>query len=175
MLSVFPRLVIERTCSTCNSFPTIWISWSANCRNRGVAVDLDKLLVLKEQRSKLIVETDQTRHAQKETSAKIPKADAATKPGLIEEGRKLREKVTQFEAELVTVEVDLRDLQMQIPNLTHPEAPVGKDESGSVTVRTWGEKPKFDFTPLDHVALCDKHQLVDLEAGHGSRGTGFIF
>lgn len=73
------------------------------------------------------------------------------------------------------MEADLRDIQLQIPNLTHPDAPVGKDESGSVTIRTWGEKPKFDFPPLDHVALCEKHDLVDLEAGARVAGHGFYF
>lgn len=146
-----------------------------NCKNRGVDVDLDKLLGLKDQRGKLITETDATRHAQKDTSAKIPKADAATKPGLIDEGRKLREKVAQLETELQQVEVDLRDVLMQIPNLTHPDAPVGKDESGCVTIKTWGDKPKFEFAPLDHVALCEKHDLVDLEAGARVTGHGFYF
>lgn len=147
----------------------------ANCENRGVKVNLHQLVSLRDQRSRLIVETDQTRHAQKETSAKIPKADAATKPGLIEQGRQFREKVAQLEVDLQAVEAQLRELQFQIPNLTHPAAPIGKDESGSVTLRTWGEKPKFDFTPLDHVALCDKHDLVDLEAGARVTGHGFYF
>jgi len=146
-----------------------------NCANRGVTVDLERLVALKEQRGRLITETDATRHAQKDTSAKIPKSDAVTKPALIEQGRQLREKVAQLETELQQVEVDLRDVQMQIPNLTHPDAPVAKDESGSVTVRTWGEKPKFDFAPLDHVAICEKHDLFDLEAGARVAGHGFYF
>jgi seryl-tRNA synthetase len=146
-----------------------------NCANRGVKVDLDRLVALKEQRGRLIAQADQTRHQQKETSAKIPKADAATKPGLIEQGRQLREKVAQLEADLLAVEADLRDLQLQVPNLTHPAAPVGKDESESVTLRTWGEPRKFDFAPLDHVALCEKHDLLDLEAGARVTGHGFYF
>ncbi len=146
-----------------------------NCRNRGVTVDLDRLLALKEQRGRLISDTDSQRNAQKEVSAKIPKADAATKPGLIEEGRRLREKIAQMETELQTVEAELRDVQMQVPNMTHPDAPVARDESGSVTVRTWGEPPKFDYTPLDHVALCEKHDLLDLEAGARVTGHGFYF
>jgi seryl-tRNA synthetase len=147
-----------------------------NCANRGVKVDLDRLAELKEQRSRLIVETDQTRHAQKETSGKIPKApDAAAKQALVEEGRRLREKVGQLEAQLQTVEAELRELQLQVPNLTHPQAPIGKDDTGSVTLRTWGEVPKFDFTPLDHVALCEKHDLLDLEAGARVTGHGFYF
>lgn len=149
---------------------------STNCRNRGVTVDLERLVALRDERSRLIMETDQARHGQKETSAQIPKAkDPAAKQTLVEEGRKLREKVGQLEAALQAVEVEVRDLQMKVPNLTHPSAPIGKDDTGSVTLRTWGEPRTFEFAPLDHVALCEKHDLLDLEAGARVAGHGFYF
>ena len=122
----------------------------------------------------LIVQTDETRHEQKETSALIPKAAAAEKPALIEKGRALRERVSQFEADLAKVEADVRTALMTIPNLTHPDAPLG-DEADSKTVRTWGTPRTFDFKPLDHVTLAEKHQLIDLEAGARVAGHGFYF
>ena len=122
----------------------------------------------------LIVQTDETRHEQKETSALIPKAAAADKPALIEKGRALRERVSQLEADLAKVEADVRTALMTIPNLTHPDAPLG-GEADSKTVRTWGTPRTFDFKPLDHVALAEKHQLIDLEAGARVAGHGFYF
>jgi len=146
-----------------------------NCRNRGVTVDLSQFAALRERRNQLISEADRTRHEQKDVSGQIPKADAAAKPALIERGRQLRERVAELEEEQKSVEADLRAVVMTIPNMTHPEAPVGPDESHSKIVRTWGEVPKFDFPPLDHVALCDKHDLWDLEAGGRVAGHGFYF
>jgi seryl-tRNA synthetase len=143
-----------------------------NCRNRGVDVDLQALPALREQRGQLIAETDGLRHQQKETSAKIPKASPDEKQKFIAEGKELRERITANDATLKDVEERLRDLQAQIPNMTHPDAPTGKD---GATVRTWGEIPQFDFEPLDHVELAEKHDLLDMEAGSRVAGHGFYF
>jgi seryl-tRNA synthetase len=148
---------------------------AANCRNRGVTVDLERFQALRERRNALIAEADQTRHESKEVSGRIPKASADEKPALVERGRELRERIAALEAQQREIETELRGVQSAIPNMTHPEAPVGPDESHSRTVRTWGEPKKFDFPALDHVALCEKHDLLDLEAGARVAGHGFYF
>ena len=145
-----------------------------NCQHRHVQADLHHIVSLRDRRAMLIAQTDQTRHEQKETSAQIPKAAAADKQTLVEKGRALRERVAQLEAELATVETEVRAALMTIPNLTHPDAPIG-EEADSKTVRTWGTIRKFDFKPLDHVALAEKHDLIDLEAGARVTGHGFYF
>ena len=86
----------------------------------------------------------------------------------------MRERIAQLDAELAGVETEVRAALMTIPNLTHPDAPLG-EEADSKTVRTWGTIPKFDFQPLDHVALAEKHDLIDLEAGARVTGSGFYF
>lgn len=154
----------------CDNLETI----RSNCQHRSVEADLHHIVSLRDRRSMLIVQTDQTRHEQKEVSAQIPKAPAADKPALVEKGRSLRERITQFEAELAAVEADVRAALMTIPNLTHPDAPIG-GEADSKTVRTCGTPKAFDFKPLDHVALAEKHQLIDLEAGARVAGHGFYF
>lgn len=147
----------------------------ANCRNRGVPIDLSKLLDLAGQRRTLIMQGDDLRREQKEVSAQIPKATAADKPALIARGKELRELIQKAEADLVTVEEQLRLEQMQIPNMTHPDAPVGKLETESVTAREWGTKRQFDFKPKDHVELMASLDMVDLEAGSKVAGHGFYF
>jgi seryl-tRNA synthetase len=147
----------------------------ANCRNRGVPLDLSKLLDLAGQRRTLIMQGDDLRREQKEVSAQIPKAPAADKPALIARGKELRELIQKAEADLVAVEEQLRLEQMQIPNMTHPDAPVGKLETESVTAREWGTKRQFDFKPKDHVELMASLDMVDLEAGSKVAGHGFYF
>jgi seryl-tRNA synthetase len=148
---------------------------AANCHNRGVSVDLDQLKTLRDQRNSLISAADGLRHQSKEVSSQIPKAAAADKPALIEQGRELREKIAGLDQRQKEVEASLLAIQAAIPNMTHPDAPVGREESHSVTVRTWGEVPTFDFEPLDHVDLCEKHDLFDLDAGARVAGHGFYF
>lgn len=147
-----------------------------NCTNRGVTVDLDRILELSEQRKRLIQEGDQSRHEQKESSSQIPQtSDPEKKQALIERGKLLRERINLYEVQLKEVEAELRRLQMQVPNMTHPDAPVSRDPHGSRTVRTWGEVPRFDFQPLDHVALAENLDLIDFEAGSRVTGHGFFF
>lgn len=146
-----------------------------NCRNRHVQVDLDDLLKLRESRSQLIVALDGDRQRQNEIAAAIPKEKSPeARQALIEQGKSLKQSVPAQEAQLKELEATIRTTLMTIPNLTHPSAPVG-EEADSKTIRTWGEKPKFDFKPLDHVALAEKHDLIDLEGGARVTGHGFYF
>ncbi|WP_397570477.1 serine--tRNA ligase [Schlesneria sp. T3-172] len=147
----------------------------ANCQNRHVNADLDRLLELRELRSQLIVAVDKDRQRQNEIAQAIPKEKSPdAKKALIEEGKSLKQSAPANEARLKEVEADVRAALMTIPNMTHPVAPIG-EEADSVTVRTWGQKPEFSFKPLDHVALAEKHGLIDLEAGSRVAGHGFYF
>ena len=147
-----------------------------NCRNRGVRVDVGAIVELARKRSQMIVEGDKHRHEQKETSARIPKTvDAKEKQGLIERGKELRRLVSENEAALKSLEAELWQRAMEVPNMTHPEVPVGAGEDANRVVKTWGDLPKFDFRPLDHVALMERLDLVDLEAGTRVAGHGFYF
>lgn len=149
---------------------------SENCANRGVSADLSNIVALRQKRSELITSGDQFRNEQKTSSALIPKTkDAAEREALIAKGKELREKIAAADAALAEVEAQVHEALLQIPNMTHPDAPVGKLESESKVIRTWGEIPKFDFKPLDHVELAAKHDLIDLEGGARVAGHGFYF
>lgn len=146
-----------------------------NCTNRGVQVDVARIVELRDARSGLIAKGDQLRHDQKEVSSSIPKASADERPELIAKGKELREQVGATEDEQKQVEAELRDLQAQVPNMTHPDAPVGRDEEESRVVREVGDKPQFDFEPRDHVDIAESLDLLDLEAGARVAGHGFYY
>jgi len=147
----------------------------ANCQKRHVVADLDRLLEFRETRSELIVALDKDRQRQNEIAQAIPKEKSPeARQDLIEEGKSLKQSVPAVEAKLKEVEAEIRTALMSVPNMTHPETPVG-EEVDSKTVRTWGTIPQFDFKPLDHVALAEKHNLLDLEAGGRVAGHGFYF
>lgn len=146
-----------------------------NCENRGVKINLDDLVALRDQRRELIMKGDQLRSEQKETSGKIPKASAEDKPALIARGKELRAEVAEIEQQQKEVDLKLREVQNQIPNMTHPDSPIGRSEEDSVTVREVGEKPSFDFKPKDHVDIAESLDLIDLEAGSKVAGHGFYF
>ncbi len=70
-------------------------------------------------------------------------------------------------------DAEQRDLLLQIPNLPHAECPPGLTEADNPEVRSWGEQPSFDFTPLDHVELGKTLGILDFEAAARLSGSGF--
>ncbi|MBX3436163.1 MAG: serine--tRNA ligase [Planctomycetaceae bacterium] len=146
----------------------------ANCRNRGVPCDIARIVDLRNQRGELISVGDTIRREQNEIAGKIPKASKEERPALIERGKLLKSQVGENETALKQIEVDLKIELARVPNLTHPDAPVGA-EAEYVVLREVGRKPQFDFPPKDHVELMHELDLLDLEAGAKVAGHGFYF
>jgi seryl-tRNA synthetase len=67
-----------------------------------------------------------------------------------------------------------RNLLLNIPNLPHLQAPIGKSADDNSVVREWGEKPAFDFPPLGHVDLATTLKLIDFERAAKISGSGFV-
>ncbi len=148
----------------------------ANCANRNVACDVDRVLQLDDERKHLVHEGQTLQQRANEVSKLIPKEkDAGKKQALIEEGRKLREQIAAIEARRKQAEEERDAALRSIPNMAHPEAPVGKTADANRVVSKWGEARRFDFRPLDHVALMEALDLVDFEAGAKVAGQKFYF
>lgn len=145
-----------------------------NCEARGVTVDVDAVVALRTERNQLIASGDELRRKQKEVSSQIPKASAEDRPNLIEQGKSLRTELGEIESKQKQVETDLRIAQAAIPNITHPDAPVGGEDDAS-EIHLSGEKPTFDFEALDHVDIAAKLDLIDFEAGSRVAGHGFYY
>ena len=147
-----------------------------NCRNRGVDCDIDVVIELRGQRGELQTKADTLRSEQNQTSKLIPKAkDNDERQQYIARGKELREQIAGIDDELASVNEKLADLQSMIPNLSHPDAPIGKIDKENIEVRRVGDLPQFDFKPLDHVELAEKHDLIDFEGGARVTGAGFYF
>jgi seryl-tRNA synthetase len=108
----------------------------------------------------------------KEIGAKRSRGEASGE--LEDHVRQIGDQISALTQEIGTSEEQQRHLLLQIPNIPHSEAPIGKDASANPVVRSWGDKPKFDGKILDHVALGTKLQLFDLERAAKLSGSGFI-
>lgn len=147
-----------------------------NCVNRNVKADLDRIPTLVADRKNLVKEVQAIQAKQNELAKSTGKEkDPAKRQALIDEGRGLRTQVADLESRQKAIDEELRVVLRTIPNLTHPDAPVGTDSSANKVIKTWGTPTKFDFKPLDHVALCEKLDLCDFEAGSQVAGPKFYF
>ncbi|MPZ00652.1 MAG: serine--tRNA ligase [Actinophytocola sp.] len=125
-------------------------------RVKGVDLDVDELLALDETTRKLQHELDQGQARKKTLSKAFAQADDARRQELRAESNELEEQLKQLREALEDNKTRVNDLLLITPNIPWDGSPVGADESANVTIKTWGQKPEFDFPPLDHVDLAEQ-------------------
>ena len=148
----------------------------ANCRNRNVQADVDGVLRLDDERKRLVQEAQTLQQRANEVAKQTGKEkDPARKQALIEEGRKLREQVAEVEARRKQAEDERDRLLRLIPNMSHPDAPVGTTAADNKVIKRWEKPPRFDFQPKNHIELGKALDLIDFEAGASVTGQKFYF
>ncbi|MBC8350859.1 MAG: serine--tRNA ligase [Planctomycetes bacterium] len=148
-----------------------------NCVNRGVEADVDRLVSLEAKRRDLLNHAQELNRQANEVSKSIGKAkDAEERETRKEEGRKLRDDKDRVQSEHDELDKEIIVLQSGIPNLSHPDAPIGEDDKSNLELRTGKHTPRqFEFKALDHVELGEKLDLIDFEGGARVAGAGFYF
>lgn len=147
-----------------------------NCRKRGVTADVARFVKLETERRAKQVDVEEFNRQANEVSKSIGKAkDDAERDARKEEGRVLREKKDAAQAEVDKLTAEADEILRTIPNLTHPDSPEGGEEMSREVMLGKAPKPKFDFKPLDHVILGEKHDLIDFAGGARVAGQGFYY
>lgn len=151
-----------------------------NCRNRNVPgdalEDLGRVVEKEEERKKLLKDVEFIRQRQNQVAQAVSKEkDPEKKAILISDGKQWKTDVAVNEEALRILEKQIPQLLSRIPNLTHPDAPVGRTEDESRELRRVGAPRAFDFKPRDHVEIGKALDLIDFEAGGKVAGHGFYF
>ena len=92
---------------------------------------------------------------------------------VMEETRALKDQLDELGTAAETFDDRLRQLLAGIPNLTRDEVPVGLSEADNLVVKTWGEKPAFDFEAKPHWELGEALGILDLERAAKLSGARF--
>lgn len=148
----------------------------ANVINRNMKADVDLVVKLFDDRTRLVTEL-QDMQAKKNNNAaamkgKLPQEE---RDKLIEEGRKIKEEINSLEKQVSVLEEELDKAGRQIPNMAHPDAPVGKEDKDNLEIKRVGEPTKFDFEPKDHVQLGESLDLIDFDRGTKVSGVKFYY
>jgi seryl-tRNA synthetase len=151
-----------------------------NCVHRNVPADVledfDKVLVLEGQRKSLLQEVEAVRRRQNEVAQATGKEkDAARREELKAEGKRLKAEVSDSEETLKRLEDEVKGRLLRIPNLTHPDAPIGQTDEDNREQRRVGTPRTFDFPAKDHVEIGKALDLIDFDAGAKVSGHGFYF
>ena len=132
-------------------------------KNKNIALDLDRLLALDEERKEVLTKISEARAARNELS-KIGKTGRPT-PEQIEQGKRLKSEIAALEESNRRVGEEYMALMVKVPTIPSEETPVGKDDQDNVEIYRWGEPTQFDFPPKSHVELGRDLDLLDLERG----------
>ncbi len=129
---------------------------------KNVGLDLDALLALDGEVREFKTRVDELRQRRNEISDGFKTATPDERPALAQRSKAIGAEISEVEASLSEKQAALDALMLRVPNIPWEGAPVGPDESANVVVRAEGERPTFDFEPLDHVALMEKNDWADL-------------
>ncbi len=147
----------------------------ASLRNRNYSEEmLDEFLRLDGEWRKVVDEGNRLRHERNKASELIPKLKGEEKQNKITEMKQVAERIKQIDAAIIELEAKREEVVLNIPNLPDKSVPVGKDCGANLTVRTYGEVPKFDFTPKKHFELAEELDIIDFVRGTKITGSGFF-
>ncbi|MFF0144610.1 seryl-tRNA synthetase [Amycolatopsis sulphurea] len=135
---------------------------------------VDKLLGLDTRRRSAIANADTLRAEQKSVSKQVPKASTEERPALLAHAKDLAAQVKAAEIEQNAASEEFDQLFRTVPNLVHPDSPVGGEDDFTV-LKTVGAPGSFDFTPRDHLELLEGLGAVDMERGAKVSGSRFYF
>jgi len=144
-------------------------------KSRNSRLDIDKLVALDESRRKILLELEGLRAEKNRANDEITallKSKLDAKPR-ISSMKEVSFKVDSLEKELKDIDVNLDAMLLTIPNIPHPTVPRG-DPSANKIVRSWGEAPKFGFTPVTHIELAQSLDIIDFGRATKITGSNFI-
>lgn len=143
-------------------------------KRKHVDVDIDELVSLDEKRLEILSRVEFLRGEQNKGSLAMggTLTDAA-RAQVIEEMKLVKDELKEKEEELRAIIVQWQTLMLKVPNIPDISVPDGESEEQNQELKTWGEKPNFDFEPKDHMELMIALKMADFERGskvHGFRG-----
>ena len=148
---------------------------AARLATRKFQLDVEKFNALESERKTLQTRTEELQAKRNQLSKAI-----GMKKGKGEDASAEMAEVAQVNADmesgaarLGTLQVEIADFLMGIPNLPDESVPTGKDETENQEVKRWGEEPIFDFQIKDHVDLGGPLGL-DFEVAAKISGSRFV-
>lgn len=138
---------------------------------------LDALVNLDREWRQNLTKLNDLRHKRKIMTTEIGKLKKAGEDASkeVQKAKNLDSEITAIQAEVAKEEKKTREYLMQLPNLLHETVPLGKDDSGNIQVRSWGEIPKFGFNVRNHTDLGLNLDIIDVERAGKVTGSRFFY
>ena len=137
-------------------------------KKRNIDIDFSKLEKLDHQNRELIQKKENLEKEKKDISKSKDKS-------LFEKSKKISIEIEKLSVEQKTIKSELDKILFNIPNIPHPDVPIGIDENNNVEVSKAGKIPTFDFKPKTHYELGENLKMLDFDLATKTSGSRFVF
>ena len=143
-------------------------------KKKHIEVDIDKLLSVDEKRLELLSRVEFLRGEQNKMNNSIAgEKDMTIRGQMIGEMKMVKDDLSIKEDELRVIMIEWQGLMLTVPNVPDMSVPEGDSDQDNQEIKSWGNKPSFNFEPKDHIELMTSLKMVDFDRGvkvHGFRG-----
>ena len=137
-------------------------------KKRNIDIDFSKLEKLDHQNRELIQKKENLEKEKKDISKSKDKS-------LFEKSKKISIEIEKLSEEQKTIKSELDKILFNIPNIPHPDVPIGIDENNNIEVSKAGKIPTFDFKPKTHYELGENLNMLDFDLATKTSGSRFVF
>lgn len=143
----------------------------AGAEKKHLAVDIDRLLAVDDERKALRQQLDMRRAEQNHASKTIALASGEERTKLLEAMRHVKDGMAEIEEQYKKVMEEWQVLMLAVPNIPDMTVPEGESDADNVEIAQWGTHPTFSFPIKDHIELMTAADMVDFE--RGTKVAGF--
>ena len=147
----------------------------ANIKKREMDLDhvVDEILDLDTKRRELTGKVEAMKAERNADTKKIPQMKKAGEDTteIMAKMKALADQIKEADGELGQLEEKQQELMLSLPNMPDENVVAGGKEQ-NVPLHYYGEQPKFDFEPKNHVDLCEGLGMIDYQRGAKLGGNG---
>ena len=142
---------------------------------RNSSIDIAEFNDLDEKRRSLLAQVEELKAQRNKDSAEVARLKRAGEDAssLMAETGKLGERIKELDLETESFKQSLNDWMLAVPNIPHSSVPLGKSEDDNPVLHSWGEPPKFSFTPREHWELGQDLGGLDFDRAGQLTGSRF--
>ena len=144
-------------------------------KSKGVDMSIESILDLDAKRRGILQEVEGLKAQRNVASASIgqlkkAKEDASSAIAAVSE---LKTQIADLDHAIRDIDIELDDMLLRLPNISHESVPEGVSADDNVVVREWGQKKVHAFDAVEHKAFGESLSLFDFERGAKVAGSGF--
>ena len=135
---------------------------------RTIKIDLDEIQNLDVENRELILKKETLEKEKKEISKSKDKS-------LFEKSKEISSEIDEITKKQKLIKENLDNILSNLPNVPHPDVPIGKDENDNIEIGKFGKIPIFEFEPKSHYEIGENLKMLDFDLATKTTGARFVF